>query len=313
MRPLTRVPEPLTMLASSQGGLVTTAQALEAGLTHRSLEGLLRRGTWTRVATGVLATRHSDMGWNDLAWAGVLIGGPGASLGGAAAAHVHGFGPRVLPIDVWIPGGSRAGHPVHADGGDDRWRFRRGQRRGFGSPPRISVAETVLDLCAGKNADEQSRWLGEVLRDRRTTLARLDEALAQAPRLKGRRQLAELLQVVAGGSHSPLEVRYLRDVERAHGLPKGVRQKSVSRSTRSDVVYEEYATIVELDGELGHRGPAERHDAWRDARHLGQGFGTLRFGWADMVHRCCEAAVAVGTVLQRNGWSGEPKACRYCR
>ena len=313
MQPRTQVPHSVTVMAMEQGGLVTTSQVLYHGMTSRSVEGLLARGTWTRVAHGVLATRHSDVGWNDLAWAGVLIGGEGAALGGAAAAYAHGFATPVLPIDIWIPGGRRVAHPLRAAGEDDPWRFRRGSRRAFGSPPRISVAETVLDLCAGKSADEQSRWLSEVLRDRRSTLARLDEALAQAPRLKGRRQLAELLQVVAGGSHSPLEVRYLRDVEQAHGLPQAVRQRSVSRGTRSDMVYEEYATIVELDGELGHRGPGERHDAWRDARHLGQGFGTLRFGWADMVHRRCQAAVAVGTVLQRNGWSGQPRACRYCR
>lgn len=291
---------------------MTSVQALESGLTHRGIEGLVERGTWTRVATGVFAT-HPGASWMNLAWAGLLIGGEGAALGGTAAAHVHGFAVRELPIDIWIPGGSRTGHPLRAAGEDDRWRFRRGERHSFGSPPRIGVAETVLDLCAGQSADEQSRWLGEVLRGRRTTVARLDEALARAPRLKGRRQFAELLQVVAGGSESPLEVRYLRDVERAHGLPRGVRQRSVSHRTRSDMVYEEYSTIVELDGELGHRGPGERHDAWRDARHLGQGIGTLRFGWPDMVHRRCEAAVAVGTVLHHNGWPDQPSACRYCR
>lgn len=313
MRQRTRVPGSLQQLADAQGGLVTTAQALAAGLTSRAVEGLLDRGTWTTLAHGVHATRHSDRGWMDLAWAGLLIGGEEAALGGAAAAHLYGIAPAPKAIDIWIPGGSRVPHPLRANLDEEpTWRFRRGTRRALGTPPRITVEEAVLDLCSGASADDQAGWLSVAIREQRTSPARLLHALERHPRVTGRRRVAELIEVVGGGSQSPLEVRYFRDVVRPHGLPYGQRQRSASTGTRSDVVYQQYSTIVELDGELGHRGRGESHDAWRDAHHLILGLVTLRFGWADLVDRACEVARIVAAVLQRQGWSGVVKPCLNC-
>ena len=65
------------------------------------------------------------------------------------------------------------------------------------------------------------------------------------------------------GVHSVLEFRYLRDVERAHGLPKADRQaRAVQRSSTvyRDVLYREYRVAVELDGQASH--PADQR--WRD-------------------------------------------------
>ncbi|MGA4506798.1 type IV toxin-antitoxin system AbiEi family antitoxin domain-containing protein [Propionibacteriaceae bacterium G1746] len=315
MKPRAQVPEQLEVLASNQGGLVTREQALAAGLSARQIAGLVSRGAWARLARGVFAVRFSSRSWDDLAWAGVLLAGDGAALGAEAAAHLYGFAPASLPIDVWItsgPGATRPRIPLDQPDGVV-WRFHRGERKVVGSPPRTSIEQTVLDLCAGADADQQSHWLGQALANRRTTVTRLTRALDDAPRLTGRRQLAELLEVAGGGSHSPLEVRYLRDVERAHGLPHGVRQQSVSSGTRSDMVYDEFNLIVELDGQLGHRGAGELRDSWRDARHLSRGLGTLRFGWPDVVRRACEMAALIAAVLQNNGWTGQLRPCRACR
>ena len=306
MHPRTQVPEELLETASFQGGLVTYRQALAAGLTRGSVRGLLDRNTWTAVDKGVYVTRPGEPTWLDLAWAGVLIGGPGSGVGGAAAAHLWGIGDPVDQIDIWSP---RTALAVR----DDRWVFRRGVRKVIGSPPRTSLEETVLDLCAGADADVQSGWISAALRSNRSTAQRMSRALDRATRLKGRRQVAELLQAVSGGSESPLEVRYLRDVERAHDLPAGTRQRSMSSRTRSDVVYEAYSLIVELDGLLGHRGDGERRDAWRDALHLTMGLVTLRFGWSDLVQHPCEVAAAVAEVLYSRGWQGSAKPCSNCR
>lgn len=61
--------------------------------------------------------------------------------------------------------------------------------------------------------------LADACQDRRTSAARLATALDAHPRLRQRRLLEEVLADVAVGALSPLERRYLRDVERAHGLP----------------------------------------------------------------------------------------------
>ncbi len=48
-------------------------------------------------------------------------------------------------------------------------------------------------------------------------------------RFRWRDEIDEVIERVAGGSHFPLEFRYDRDVERAHGLPAaGGRRNSAS-------------------------------------------------------------------------------------
>jgi hypothetical protein len=52
----------------------------------------------------------------------------------------------------------------------------------------------------------------------------LRRAIAARSRLRWRDQLDEIITFAAGGTHSVLEFRYDRDVERAHGLPRAARQ-----------------------------------------------------------------------------------------
>lgn len=121
-----------------------------------------------------------------------------------------------------------------------------------------------------------------------------------------------LLDWLDGGVESPLELRFLRDVERRHGLPRGQRQQSLVERTRVDVHYDEYRLIAELDGQLGHRGRGEVRDAWRDAAHLVRGESTLRFGWWDVVQRPCTVAWLLGEVMAQRGWRGALRRCPAC-
>jgi hypothetical protein len=64
-----------------------------------------------------------------------------------------------------------------------------------------------------------------------------------------------MLVDVADGVMSLLEHAYLVRVERAHGLPRGSRQRPASTSdgrAYRDVEYETFGLIVELDGGLWH-------------------------------------------------------------
>jgi very-short-patch-repair endonuclease len=112
----------------------------------------------------------------------------------------------------------------------------------------------------------------------------------------------------------PLEHAYLRDVERAHGLPAASRQVSVSRGTRSDAVYEEFGVVVELDGRVGHSGAeAVFRDLRRDNAHAELNMTTLRYGSADVRGRPCDVAAQVAAVLRRRGWTGTYAGCPRCR
>lgn len=114
------------------------------------------------------------------------------------------------------------------------------------------------------------------------------------------------------GVRSPLELDYLRLVERAHGLPHGTGQVR-RRRTEVEVVYEEYGLVVELDGRLGHSGLGAFRDRWRDKASTTDGLATLRYGLADAVDESCLVARRVAVNLHHRGWTGDLMHCGRCR
>ena len=129
-----------------------------------------------------------------------------------------------------------------------------------------------------------------------------------------RKLLTTLLADVAEGVESNLELAYLRDVERAHGLPRGRRNRyRGGLRHRSDVGYDEYGVLVELDGRLGHADEGRFRDFRRDNDFALRALLTLRYGWYDVVEQPCEVNHQVSTVLQGRGWSDLPTRCRRCR
>jgi very-short-patch-repair endonuclease len=243
----------------------------------------------------------------------VLLGGDRARVGGEAAGHLYGLIPDPpLPVVIMIPHDARIRRQYP-------WAFVR-EREGTrdvgsrGSPPRLSPEDTVLDLCHHGRADDVVGWVTTAVQRRLTTPKRLALAVGRRSRQRHRALILELIADVAEGAQSPLEIRYLRDVERPHGLPKGRRQAR-SRDGRSvrDVDYEELKVIVELDGRAGHTELGRFKDMWRDNISATEGWQTLRYGAFDLTHRPCEVAQQVGYVLRLNGWTGSPTHCARCR
>jgi len=140
----------------------------------------------------------------------------------------------------------------------------------------------------------------------------LRQNLDARPKTRWRAEIREALEDVASGVHSPLERRYLRDVERAHGLPTADRQACAvqnGRVVRRDVRYRRYRVVVELDGAAYH--PADRRlaDARRDNAAAAHGMVTLRYGWSDVTTRPCQVAAEVAETLRARGWTGQPRRC----
>ncbi|WP_231930277.1 hypothetical protein [Friedmanniella luteola] len=152
----------------------------------------------------------------------------------------------------------------------------------------------------------------------RLRVARPEELLGALDRCKlpsCRQRLTDLLQDVAEGLESPLELAHLRDVERAHGLPKGRRnQYRGGLRHRSDVGYDAYGVLVELDGRLGHADDGGRfRDFRRDDDFAVRSLVTLRYGWHDVSDLPCDIAQQVGTVITARGWTEVVQRCRRCR
>ena len=92
-------------------------------------------------------------------------------------------------------------------------------------PPQTTLEETVLDLAdVSPTAEDAVAWAIKACQRRLSTPDRITAALAGRNRARWRRDLTDAITEVTIGVHSPLELRYLRDVERRHGLPRGDRQ-----------------------------------------------------------------------------------------
>jgi very-short-patch-repair endonuclease len=307
------VPVDLVTLADLQAGVVTRDQALGHGLGRSAICRLVRDDVWRRVSPGIFLTAPVAPSWDALAWCGVLIGGGSSRLGGLAAAYLHGMtGQPPGPILVLVPA-NRAGPTVRGP-----WVFRRerpGARspRTVGSPPRLTVEDTVLDLIAeARDAKTVVHWVTSAVQDRLTTPEQLRRAARRRRALPNRRALSVLIDDVAAGARSVLEIDYLRKVERRHGLPAGRRQDR-QRGTEVDVYYDDYAMLVELDGRRGHTGAGRFRDMRRDNAAARQGLLTLRYGYADVHDRACEVAFEVGGILASRGWPGTVDRCDWCR
>jgi hypothetical protein len=246
-------------------------------------------------------------------WAAVLRAGMGAVLSHHSAAELDRLVGKPLPlIHVTVPTsrrvvGSVAGIIVHRSG---RILQARHPSR---LPPRTRIEETVLDLAeTARSAADAFEWAFRACGGRHTTPERIRVAMEARKKLRWRAELTGALSDVADGVHSGLERRYLRDVERPHGLPTAIRQVRVVRGRRSayrDVLYEEYLVAVEVDGAIAHPAEDKWLQAHRDNAAAVDGTITLRYSWADIVTRPCEVAAEVGAVLLRRGWPG---GCRRC-
>lgn len=312
MHPRTAVPPALLRLARCQAGALTREQVVAHGVSVDVLARLSRSGEWPRLGRGVFATSAGVPEWETLAWAGVLLGGDLARLGPRASGHLHGLVDRAPePVDVLVP----LGRQVRVRGPWDFAQERPGARssRVTGSPPHLLAAETVLDLTADATESEVVELVIRATAQRLVTVEGLATALSHRSRHRHRRLPETLLVDVAEGVESKLELGYLRDVERAHDLPEGRRQRHRGGLRhRTDVGYDDFALLVELDGRLGHEGAGRFRDMRRDNEFALRALITLRYGWPDTIDRPCEVAHQVWTVLASRGWSGLFGRCVRC-
>lgn len=304
-------------LRERQHGVVARSQALASQLSPGTVRHHLRAGRWQRLSGGVYATFTGPLSRPARLWAAVLAAGPGALLSHETAAELAGLTDEPsAEIHVTVPTnrnfrsppGVRVHFSIRTVDAAHPTRL----------PPQTTVEQTVIDLTQAANtADQAIGWPIRACARRLTTVDRLRKAFATRKKLRWRGPLDAVLEDVESGCQSMLELAYLRHVERAHGLPSAQRQ--VSRTRRGgrwydDVVYVDYCTIVELDGQAAHPADARGRDMARDNEAMAAGLWTLRYTTADVATRACELALAVASVLRRNGWRGRLRRCgKRCR
>ena len=320
MRARLEVPSALARLAREQAGTLSRPQVLGFGLSPTVIGRMVADGRWSRIERGIYLVPAGPVTYLARIWAAVLLGGAEAPVAGRCAAVLHGLDDgEPLPIDVLIPYGRRVSDREWVRFIQERGRVRARSTRA--EPPRTRIEDTVLDLCAVGSQSAAIDWVTRSVQRRLTTPAALTTALAGRDRMPNRKNLEVLLRDVATGVHSGLEYGYLHDVEQAHELPAGARQRArPGRAGFLDVLYDRYALVVELDGRVGHVGEGRWRDRRRDNAHTRSGLRTLRFGWHEVTHEPCAVALEVAEVLiglgwtgyPGLGWTGYPGSCRQC-
>jgi very-short-patch-repair endonuclease len=298
-------------LAAVQFGAMSRVQCLGLGMTPGEIRWMVHSGRWQRVHPGVYLTHTGPLTWRPRVSAALLTCGAGAVASHGTAARLHGLSDRDPDqIEVLIPASRRVIRPRRVEVATCSDLARRTAPAGW--PSRTTVEDTVLDLAERGNSDNAIAWLSTACQRRRTTTARLAEALDRRMRHRWRGLLADALSDVAGGVESVLEYRYVRRVERPHGLPEARRQRASiigGRRRRTDNEYEQFGVVVELDGRLGHEGEGAFRDRTRDNVMTVRGKATLRFGWADVDAQACEVACDVAALLRSRGWYGDLTPC----
>jgi very-short-patch-repair endonuclease len=306
------------VLRSVQSGIVDRGQALGLGLTRRQISHRLHSGAWQRVYPGVYATFTGQLSREARLWAAVRCAGDGAMVSHETAAEVHGIIDKPLGsrIHVTVPLRRRPARkrPVR---GIVIHRSDQSQQQFLGpfKLPRTRIEDTVLDLIAASSTFDQAySWITRAVSRQHVTVSLLRAALATRHRIRWRKWLDEAFEDAHDGADSPLERRYVRDVERAHGLPRSQRQARRQFGDKThyrDNWYAEYRVVVEIDGPAYHENEQVQQDKNRDNLNLAMDdLRTYQFGPVDVTERVCETAAMVVATLRRNGWPGSPRPCR---
>jgi very-short-patch-repair endonuclease len=302
----------LDELRQVQCGVLSRQQLLACALSNDHVRAQVRARRWQRLFR-VYLTFSGPPPRESVLWAAVLSAGAGAVLSHQSAAEVVGLVDEAqTPIHLTVPPSRRVvaapGLVVH-----NSIRIERA-RHPTRLPPQTRVEETVVDLTQTSPSLEHAlSWIARACGRRLTRPERIAATIDARKKMRWRTELLGSVADVAAGAQSPLELRYLRDVERAHRLPTASRQHAVVRAgSRSydDVCYSAFGVVVELDGRAAHPEETRWRDMRRDNASVTDGRRVLRYGWADVAARPCEVAAQVSRVLGAAGWPGAPRPCR---
>lgn len=291
-------------LLARQRGVVSRRQLAGLEVTAADLRRFVRRRLLFRLGAGVYAETPKPDLVQRVWWACLHYGRAGVADRTALELARDGTGTHLtLPIEVAVAAGRNVAALPHVE---LRHVSRLERIVGLSvSPPRMHPTHAALRHAsrASTENDVVSR-LADAVNWRLTKAARMLEALDELPSLPQRAFVREVLTDLAEGACSVLERDYLVRVERAHGLPHGVRQaprRTAGGMEFRDVDYEGLALVVELQGRAFHSGKqAWDADLERALDDLVAARNTVGIGWQQ---------VFGAPLLQQRGWEGAPVPC----
>lgn len=301
----------LARLVRRQDGVVSLADLASVGVSKATTSRRVRDSEWQRLVPGVFLASHGQPTFEQK-----IVAASKWSINHRAVFHLDTAAflhrlikspPRTVQLLVPFNSSLRTRSPYVQV---TRTRL---PIRSFSNPPRTSLVQTVADMIQA--APTEAKALEIMISAIRRRL-RIDQFKAEVARrhfLRHRSFVGQLLELPREGIESHLELRYVKDVELAHGLPRSVRQRDeMIRGLwiRSDRWYRDFKVRCELDGELAHPGRASDADVMRDNDVRGLlDETTLRYRWPQVTNMPCTVAAQVAQVLHDRGWAQAPQRC----
>jgi hypothetical protein len=246
-------------IAAEQHGLITLAQAGDAGISEGQVRRRLRTGEWRRLHRGVFAVAGTPAVWEQKVLGAVMVAGPGAVASHLCAAALHEFPDSVRdqPEVTARPGtnpkvrGLRIHRPALLPDHDIR---------NVGRVPVTSFARTLVDCTGRLSLGQIARALDAGLVRRQVTVWSVERSLLPLGQAPGRHPSKLWTLLAERGSdaskaESRPEIRMAR-VLVAGGLPKPVLQHWVrvgGENFRLDFAYPDAKVAIEYDGWDAHR------------------------------------------------------------
>jgi very-short-patch-repair endonuclease len=256
---------PTDRLARSQFGVITRAEALEAGLTAKALQHRIRRGgPWQRVLPGVYLTSSGKPDQDQRLMAALLYAGQGSIITGLAALRHYKISVPDGPVDVLIPAGRRRSSREFVV----MHRTTRMPRlaAAYGPIQFASAARAVADAALGlaRLADVRAIAGRAVQQDLCTVSALVAEVDAGPRRHAGllRVALAELAEGVRSAAEADLRV-LLRQAR----LPAPLFNAQLYAAGRlvavADAWWPQAGLVVEVDSREWHLSPGDWEQTMR--------------------------------------------------
>ena len=285
-----------------QHGLISRAQALEAGMTRHQVQHHLDMDRWRAVAVSVYQNAAVPETPRSRLLAACIAHGGLASHRAAAALHgIDGF-KLLRPEIVVAPGRGRSATGVRLHRSTQMDLARPVAREGI---PCTWLGRTMLDLSMVVSREQLESALDCVLRGGRLTYRDLYDVVASHSR-QGRNGLTQLRAVLdARCAHDPVPLsdwsRWVRDLLVEAGLDRPALEHRVQDGAgrflaQVDLAFPDRRLAIELDSVRWHHN---RESFVKDRRRRNQlqaaGWDVLNFTWDDYASRPTELCAVVAS------------------
>lgn len=288
-------------------------------MTEDQLRWQAASGRWQKPARGVIVAQSAPLTAPQALRAALLRAGPKAVLAGLTAARLDGFkgfddksSVAETPIHLLAPAGYRrrtspdclvvVTHYTRVLTDDDVYPLRQ--------PRRTRMARSLIDAAAWMPTDRGAMAvLAAGVQQRLVRAGDLRQVTDRIETLRRRKLIRETIADIAGGSQALSELDFTRQVVRAFGLPQPTRQaaRRDARGRRrwTDVTWDSYWIVVEIDGAQHAEDPLQRWDDMERDIDLGlDGYRTLRFpAWLVRINPELVAR-KITAALRQAGYSG---------